>query len=283
MRMMPLRCISVVLITLVLAAQVSGTSATLAIPRHSMKASVSLDPSNGGFSSVQPGGTTSATTEPLVGATVSIQFEELLQAGGRQTPATVQAFLYPWHRPDLGIELRSDLEGRSTFANVPVGNYIIRIYWPAGFAAPVAGDDVPDLLRGVFTVQGDGTVIAPPTLPSTWPDGAPLGEGEPFDPATDRSVIGPLPPTILLNEKDPGTISVSTGSAPGEIAVGIVDVGLILQRAGIAPSGGIGGITTPNAGSGSGSSEVAAWALAGAMALVVAAVALFAVARRRSR
>ncbi len=69
-----------------------------------------------------------------------------------------------------------------------------------------------------------------------------------------------------------------TNNAPVQVPT-IVEPARSLPNTGAAS----GGITTPNVGTGSSSSAVVAWALAGAMALSVTGAALFAVARRRAR
>lgn len=96
---------------------------------------------------------------------------------------------------------------------------------------------------------------------------------------TDFSMTIPPTERLVLSEQTSFNAIVQTVEIENASRVTDVNFGFPAR----VPIAGAGGVTTPNAGTGSDSSAIAAWALAGAMALSVGGAALFAVARRRTR
>lgn len=161
-----------------------------------------------------------------------------------RVPRQSAANLVPWANPTGSvISLITAEDGHFAFKNLPPGDYSLRLYWPGGFVSPQASDELPDILRGAFRVNADGTIGVPDPLPETWP-----GLPEPFDVAKNRAVLGPLPGEILLNKVDPNVVILSPGIADPGAAVGEIDVGAYLSGGG-SPSLPTAGARADDAGS----------------------------------
>ncbi len=161
---------------------------------------------------------------------VALRFTEDLDGSGDwsdgdRAPEAVQTLLVPWADIARPIEVHAE-GGEARFNGLPPGDYAIHVYWPAGFIDPQTGDEVPHILRIVFRVTADGGVAVPDPLPDAWPY---FGD-EPFDPATDGTVLG-NPPAILLARKDPGVLPFQTDTMPVSVGVGEIDVADALREA----------------------------------------------------
>jgi DNA-binding CsgD family transcriptional regulator len=131
--------------------------------------------------------------------------------------------LIPWSDPTKEIVLVTAKDGAFSFTDLPAGAYTIRLAWPTGFVGNVTADDLPFILRAAFQVMTDGEVVVPSPFPETWP-GLPL---EKFDPVHDRTLLGPLPATILVKYIDPRLSAILPGTS-GRAYVGTVDVAAAL-------------------------------------------------------
>lgn len=179
-------------------------------------------------------------------------------------PAQSPVYLVPWAKPDAVIGLLT-VEGKFTFANVPEGDYTIRIYWPAGFASPEASPELPLILRAAVHVDEEGGLTAPPAYPETWP--GPTMER--FDPARDRTILGALPDSIVVNRKDADVLASVPDAAADTIAFaeGSIDVGAALGGTAVG---------LPSTGAGSKDNSSAWWVLTGFSAMLVLPVIWFA-------
>ncbi len=219
-----------------------------------------------------------ASAEPIITkATISSRVVEdsnrngVSDAGDVLTSAAPMV-LVPWSDPSKEITLITAKDGAFSFTDLPSDSYTIRIAWPTGFVGNVTADDLPNILRVAFRVTSDGKIDVPSPFPDTWP-GIPL---EKFDPVHDRTILGALPDTILVNYLDPRLSAILPGTGEtGPVYVGAVDVAKALR-------GGPGAVSLPPTGSPAvGAGAGSRWTWLAAAAIVLSFIAAAGVRLRR--
>jgi hypothetical protein len=212
-------------------------------------------------------------------ATISARLVEDTNGNGQRDvedkPPSEQTLiqLLPWSGSvDRIVSLLTDADGSFSFVNVPEGDYTLYVWWMAGFVNG-GSDEAPHVLRAVLRIDGDGFITAPSPLPATWPGTL----GSEFNPERDRTIIGSVPPFILLKPKPAGLVPypVSVGdTTAGPPPIGSVDVGLILAQQPTA---------LPRTGGGPADDVSGLLRWLGAAALALAVLSGLIIARRRAR